>query len=249
MNSAVKIMIQLRALIAVIAFIMATAILSALGVTLNILFNRRRLDNWIMTTWGRVACKIFNVEIKVYGLEHLKRGQGAVLLFNHSSFMDILAICATLNNVRFGAKVELFKIPVFGACMRRFGTLPIARANREEVFKVYEEAKMRFARGERFALSPEGGRFHSDSLLPFKAGPFVFGINSQVPLIPVVIKGAYDVWPKGKMLANSDRWKRTIEVHVLEPVSTLGFTTSDRNLLQDKIYKVMNDLYVKPCAH
>lgn len=241
-----KIVLFLRAVIAVCLFIITTGFLSALGVTMNILFNRRRLDNWIMATWGSVSCKIFNVELKVFGLENLKRGQGAVLLFNHSSFMDILAICGTLYNVRFGAKIELFKIPVFGACMRRFGTLPISRGNREEVFKVYEEAKVRFARGERFALSPEGGRFHADQLLPFKAGPFVFGINSQVPLIPVVIKGAYDVWPKGKILANSDRWKRTIEVHVLEPVATTGHTTSERNVFQDKVYKAMNAVYTAP---
>ncbi|AZZ36964.1 1-acyl-sn-glycerol-3-phosphate acyltransferase [Bdellovibrio sp. qaytius] len=246
MKLVLKVILQLRAVVTTCLFIIATAFLSALGVTMNILFNRRRLDNWIMTTWGNLSCKIFNVELKTYGAENLKRGQGAVLLFNHASFMDILAICGALYNVRFGAKIELFKIPVFGACMRRFGTLPISRGNREEVFKVYEEAKIRFARGERFALSPEGGRFHAEQLLPFKAGPFVFGINSQVPLIPVVIKGAYEVWPKGKMLANSDRWKRTIEVHVLEPVSTEGFTTKDRTVLQDKIYKAMNAVYIAP---
>lgn len=241
-----KLVLFLRALIAIVLWVFATTFLSALGVGMNILFNRRRLDNWIMVTWGSVSFKIFNIKLKVFGLENLKRGQGAVLLFNHSSFMDILAICAALYNVRFGAKIELFKIPVFGACMRRFGTLPIARGNREEVFKVYEDAKVRFARGERFALSPEGGRFHSEKLLPFKAGPFVFGINSQVPLIPVVIKGAYEAWPKGKILANADRWVRTIEVHVLEPVSTFGHTTENRSVLQEKIYKLMNDVYTAP---
>ena len=246
MNFIFNLILKLRAVIAVFLFIVVTTVLSALGVTMNILFNRRRFDNWIMTTWGSVSCKIFNVELKAFGLENLKRGQGSVLLFNHSSFMDILAICGALYNVRFGAKIELFKIPVFGACMRRFGTLPISRGNREEVFKVYEEAKVRFARGERFALSPEGGRFHSEQLLPFKAGPFVFGINSQVPLIPVVIKGAYDVWPKGAILANSNRWKSTIEVHVLEPVPTVGYTTADRAKLQDQIYKSMNAVYLAP---
>jgi 1-acyl-sn-glycerol-3-phosphate acyltransferase len=82
-----------------------------------------------------------------------------------------------------------------------------------------------------------------EKLFPFKAGPFVFAIGAQVPIIPVVIKGAYDVWPKGKILANSDRWKRTVEVHVLSPVTTEGFTTETRSGLQDKVYKMMNDVY------
>lgn len=240
-----KIIILIRSLVAAFLFAVITGGLSLLGITLNILFNRRRIDNWIVNNWGKLSLAVFNVKLKVYGLENLDKKQGAVLLFNHSSFMDILAMCEGLYNIRFGAKAELFKIPVFGTCMRRLGTLPIARGNREEVFRIYEEAKVRFARGERFCLSPEGGRFHSDRLLPFKAGPFVFAINSQVPLIPVVIKGAYDVWPKGKLLANSDKWSRTIEIHVLPPVPTTGFTTENRGVLQEKIYQQMNEIYIK----
>lgn len=234
----------LRSFVGLILFGLLTAVLAALGITLNIIFNRRRFDNWIMSTWGKGSCWLFNVKVKAYGIENIKKARGAVFLFNHSSFMDVLAMCAAVDNIRFGGKIELFKIPIFGYCMRRFGILPIARDNREEVFKVYEEAKVRFARGERFGLSPEGGRFHSDQLLPFKAGPFIFAINSQVPLIPLVIKGAYEVWPKGKLLANSDRWSRTIEVHVLEPVPTTGITVDERGVLQNKIYKQMNDIYV-----
>lgn len=242
-----KAILFIRSLIASFLFVLITGYLSAQGVIINILFNRRSFDNWIMTTWSKLTFLVFNVDLKVYGQENLDPHQGAVILFNHSSFMDIFALCGSLYNIRFGAKIELFKIPVFGACMRRFGTLPIARSNREEVFKVYEEAKIRFARGERFALSPEGGRFHDDDkLLPFKAGPFVFGITSQVPLVPVVVKGAYAVWPKGKLSANSDRWKRTIEVHVLKSVPTVGLTNADRTALQEKIYKLMNDVYVAP---
>ena len=238
-----KLVIYIRALIAAALFAIGTTVLSASGVISNIIFNRRKFDNAIVEAWGKLAFFLFNVELKVYGQENMPQKQGAVVLFNHSSFMDIFTICKGLYNIRFGAKIELFKIPVLGACMRRFGTLPIARGNREEVFRVYEEAKVRFARGERFCLSPEGGRFHAEQLLPFKAGPFVFAINSQVPLIPVVIKGAYDVWPKGKILANSDRWKRTIEIHILPMVPTVGFTTETRGPLQEKIYKMMNDVY------
>lgn len=240
-----KLLCFFRAVVALFLFVLVTGVLSILGITLNIIFNRRKYDNWILSTWGILSFKAFNVDLKVLGAENLPKKQGSVLLFNHSSFMDILAMCYGLPNIRFGAKVELFKIPVFGYCMARFGTLPISRGNREEVFKIYEEAKVRFARGERFCLSPEGGRFHAAELMPFKAGPFVFAISSQVPLIPVVIKGAYEVWPKGRILANAEKWKRTIEIHVLEPVATTGYTTDQRGLLQDKIYKLMNDVYTR----
>jgi len=219
--------------------------MAGLGVLQNLIFNRRKFDNWIITTWGSVACGFFNVDVQVIGLEKLIPKQGAILIFNHSSFIDILAMHGFINNIRFGAKIELFKIPIFAQAMKRFGTLPIARNNREEVFKVYEEARIRFARGEKFALSPEGGRFYGEQLSRFKSGPFVFAINSQVPLIPVVINGAYECWPKDSVLPNATRISRKITIHILDPVSTIGITVSDRSSLQDLCYEKMNAVYQK----
>lgn len=226
-----------------VGFIILTMVLAAVGVLQNLIFNRRRFDNWVITTWGKFSCYLFNIKVRVNGAEKLASKQGAIVLFNHTSFMDVITMAGYLNNIRFGAKIELFKIPLFGLAIKRFGTLPIARNNREEVFKVYEEAKFRFARGEKFALSPEGGRYHGDRLAPFKAGPFVFAINSQVPLIPVVIKGAYACWPKGAILANSDRWSREVEISVLDPILTVGFDVKDRSKLQEKSYEMMNSYF------
>lgn len=238
-----KLIYWLRSFVGMILFISMTITWATLGIFLNLIFNRRRFDNWIMRSWGKATCFFFNIHVKVYGLENFIKGRGAILLFNHASFIDILAMAAELNSIRFGAKIELFKIPIFGYCMRRFGTLPIARNNREEVMKVYEEAKVRFARGEKFALSPEGGRFHGDELSSFKAGPFLFAMTAGVPLIPVVIKGAYETWPKGKILANSDKAGSVIEIHVLEPVETKNYSVETRGQLQDKIYTQMNAIY------
>lgn len=238
-----KLIIFFRAVVAIVLFVILTAALATIGIVSNFLFNRRRFDNWVMKSWGRYAFKFFNIELKIFGSENLKNKQGAVILFNHSSFIDVLTLCYGLYNVRFGAKIELFKVPLLGLCMRRFGVLPIARDNREEVFRIYDEAKARFALGERFCLSPEGGRYHGKELLPFKAGPFIFAINSQVPLIPVVIKGAYDVWPKGQILANSTKWKSIVELHILPPVLTNGFEVLQRSQLQEITYKLMNDVY------
>ena len=236
---------KITSLLSLIVFTFWTFFMAGVGVLQNLIFNRRKFDNWIITTWGRVACGLFNVDVQVVGLEKLVPKQGAILLFNHSSFIDILAMHGFINNIRFGAKIELFKIPIFAQAMKRFGTLPIARNNREEVFKVYEEARIRFARGEKFALSPEGGRFHGEQLSRFKSGPFVFAINAQVPLIPVVIKGAYACWPKESILPNADRVRRTIRIEILDPVMTAGIDVKNRSQLQDLCYDKMNSVYVR----
>lgn len=239
-----KLLIFIRSVVGTFLFILFTGLMASLGVVFNFLFNRRFLDNWVITTWGKGSCFLLNIKVKVIGLDNFKKTKGAIVLFNHSSFVDVLAMAGYLNNMRFGAKAELFKIPVFGLCMKRLGTLPIERSQREAVFKVYDEAKVRFLRGEKFALSPEGGRYHGGELSPFKSGPFVFAIGSQVPLIPVVISGAYECWPKGQILANSHRWQSKLTLTVLESYSTEGLQVEERQKIQADLYARMNHVFV-----
>jgi 1-acyl-sn-glycerol-3-phosphate acyltransferase len=122
--------------------------------------------------------------------------------------------------------------------------LPIARENREEVFKIYEEAKKRFAAGEKFALSPEGGRFYNpEHLAPFKAGPFIFAMSAGAPVVPVVLTGAYEALPKGTFLFNNYRLFHTITVKILEPIQTKEFTTEQRKDLQKLVYDRMDAVW------
>lgn len=208
----------------------------------HILFRNKKIDNWHIATWGKINYRAFGIKLKVTGQENLPQG-GCLFLFNHSSFFDIFAICGAIPGVRFGAKAELFKIPIFAQAMRMMGTLPIARQSREEVYKVYEEAKKRL-KDQSFALSPEGGRFYGPQLSPFKAGPFIFAMSAEALIVPVVILGAFECLPKGKIIPNKDKASRIIEVHILKAISSAGFETSTRQKLQAEVYAAMNPLWV-----
>lgn len=235
-----KFLILLRSFVAAIFFVVLTVFWAGVGIALNITFNSRKIDNWIITTWGKQSCFIFGVRVNVRGLEKVATERGAIVLFNHSSFIDVIAMAGYLSGVRFGAKIELFSIPIFAQAMKRFGTLPIARNNRDEVFKVYNEAKPRFARGEKFALSPEGGRFFGEQLSKFKSGPFVFAINAQVPIIPIVIHNAYAAWPKNAILPNTKAWTTTVDIQILDSVETTSHTVENRDVLMGQVYALMN---------
>lgn len=232
----------LRSVLAAIFFVIFTFFWSSLAILESLIVRSKDAESWIMGTWGKVGLWIFGVKLEVKGLENIP-DSGCLFIFNHTSFFDIFAMEAAYRHFRFGAKIELFRIPIFGAAMRQYGILPIARSNREHVFKVYQEAENRAKQGEKFALAPEGKRNRVESLLPFKAGPFIFAINSQIPLVPVVIKGAHAVLGKGKFLPNWDRWTRTIELEYLPPISSVGFTIEARGQLQEKAFKVMQPYF------
>lgn len=214
-------------------------ITSGIGVVLNLLFNSRHIDNRVIKTWCRLTCWMFGVEVAVKGEENLKTQAGCLLLFNHTSFFDIFALHSYVSNLRFGAKIELFSIPIFGVAMRRTGVLPIARTKIEEVIKVYQDAEVRVRNGEKFALAPEGTRQDRETLGPFKSGPFIFAINSKAPVVPVIIRGASEVLDNHSLVPNLGRWKRTIRVEFLPAVDSTSYTIEQRGDLQRRVFDLM----------
>ena len=185
------------------------------------------------------------IKVHVEGVENIPPKGGCLFLFNHSSFFDVFAIAGYIPGVRFGAKSELFKIPIFGNTMAAMGTLPIERAKRDEVYKIYDQAKERFSHGEMFALAPEGGRYFGKNLGPFKAGPFMFAMSAEAPVLPTVILGAHECLPKNGFLFNKNNWSSVIQIKILKAISTAHYTKENRGDLQKIVYDQMNPYWVQ----
>lgn len=189
---------------------------------------------------------MFNVKVIVEKNEFAHGSQGVIYIFNHQSFYDIFAIHSVLKNTaRFGAKIELFKIPVLNLAMKAVGALPIARDNRKEVFRVYSEAQKKFEEKWSFILAPEGTRQSEPQIGRFKKGPFIFAINAQVPLVPIVISGSYDVMPKNSLAINAGKWKRTIYISFLAPIQTTGLSPEQATELSERARELFVNEYAR----
>jgi 1-acyl-sn-glycerol-3-phosphate acyltransferase len=239
-----KFLALIRSILVTLFFPFTVIILGPLAMLCHYIFFDRKLDDYFVSLWGRICCRMCGVRVVVDGEEN-RPIEGCLYLFNHSSFFDVFALAGYMPGIRFGAKAELFKIPIFSQTMRAMNTLPIARNNRDEVYKIYEEAKARFANGEQFALSPEGGRYYGPELSPFKAGPFIFAMSAAAPVVPVVIIGAYQALPKGAFLFNPWKWSHTIHIKILKPIETTQFAEAEqRKELQKLVYDQMNPIWV-----
>jgi 1-acyl-sn-glycerol-3-phosphate acyltransferase len=213
---------RIRSVFGVIFVVPFTALFSSLTI-LSSFMGPQRIPTEVMRFWARWVLFVFGIRVVASGEENLPETGGGIITFNHQSHFDIPVLMrSTRKHVRFGAKIELFKIPVFGPAMRSVGTLPIARDNRAEVMRIYKDAEARFKDNTLFLLAPEGTRQSEPKIGRFKKGPFTFAINAGVPIIPVVIKGAYTVLPKGSLTVNVGKMSRTIYIQYLPPISTKG---------------------------
>ncbi|MCK4430868.1 MAG: 1-acyl-sn-glycerol-3-phosphate acyltransferase, partial [Candidatus Aminicenantes bacterium] len=68
-------------------------------------------------------------------------------------------------------------------------------------------------------------------LQPFKRGGFFIAIDSQVPIVPITIKGTYELMPKESFFAK----KGTVEVVFHPPVPVQGFDRDSLPGLLDRV--------------
>jgi 1-acyl-sn-glycerol-3-phosphate acyltransferase len=246
MNLTLKWLSYLRGVVASLIGLLLTFVLSLVMIFVaGVIRSRRVVDFVIIWCWSIPLVKLGGGKVEVRGSENVKTNdKGFLILFNHSSLVDIPVLYGYFpRSFRFGAKVELFKIPFFGKAMQLCGVLPIDRGNRSKVMKVYDEAIARVEKGEAFALAPEGTRMKMVELGKFKRGPFEFAINAQMDIMPVVLAGAYDMLPRHGFLLGAGKWRNKVVMQILPRVPTVGLSLEQSQELVDKVRGQMDPVF------
>ena len=199
-----------------------------------------------MSFWGRGIVRISKIKIFVEGQENLpKEKEGMIVLYNHVSYLDIPIINFILPQVRFGAKEELFRIPIFGFALRKSGSFPVARKKAFKVMSLYRKSIQRVQEGESFALAPEGTRQDGSEVKAFKRGPFVFSIEGGLSLLPVVLVGVDKIFPKRSWRIRMEVKRREVKAYVLPRIETKDLKVQDVNELKQKVQEKMAQVYSK----
>jgi 1-acyl-sn-glycerol-3-phosphate acyltransferase len=193
--------------------------------------------------WSMAVLWAAGIKVRVHGLENSDIAESRIFASNHVSWFDVPALAKVLPRYKFVAKAELFKVPIFGRAMRAAGMVEIQRDNRKAAFGAYEVAAERIRQGNSVVVFPEGTRGHAYPLRPFKKGPFVLAIAAGVPIVPIIVHGTIEIMRKGSF------WVRpgTIDIHLLEPVSTTTVDYDHREALMQtvrtRMADAMRDLY------
>ncbi len=187
--------------------------------------------------WSSAVLWAVGIKVRVHGLEKVSDQGPRIFASNHVSWFDVPSLAKVLPRYKFVAKAELFKVPIFGRAMRAAGMIEIQRENRKAAFGAYEVAAERIQAGNSVVVFPEGTRGHAYPLRPFKKGPFVLAIAAGVPIVPIIVHGTIEIMPRGSLWAHPG----TIDIHLLEPVSTAGVDYDHREALMHTVRTRMAD--------
>lgn len=134
----------------------------------------------------------------IIGGEHVPTTGGAVMVINHTGYMDFtyagLAARRSRRLVRFLAKDSVFSHPVAGPLLRGMKHIPV---DRTAGAASYAAAVTALREGRIVGVFPEATISRSFELKEFKTGAARMAAEAGVPMLPLVIWGSQRVWTKG----------------------------------------------------
>lgn len=175
--------------------------------------------------WGRVPLALCGVRLEVHGAERLEESGGRIVIFNHTSLLDIYVLAATLPRDSVVLyKKEFSRVPGLGGALRSLGMIPVDRSDHGAAVRSLAEAGRRIRDEEANCLmAPEGTRSRLGGLQNFKLGAFHLAAEHGIPLVPMIARGVERAMPMGAMLVCSG----TVRVDFLEPITTTSWTKED----------------------
>ena len=178
--------------------------------------------------------KSFGVKYKIIGT--IPNNGPFVIMHNHSSFLDLFFLPIIIKEKYTGIiAAKNFKIPIIGSILHRMKGIPIHRKNKTHSRKSIEIAQELIKEGYHIAIFPEGTRTITGKLSQLKKGGFHMAINSKVKILPIIIKGLYDIKPKTRWTINN-----SIEAIMIieKPINTI-----DQSV--DNLINKVNNLFIK----
>jgi len=152
--------------------------------------------------FGRWLCKVFcrfSSKLTVGGLENVPETGPVLLISNHQSFLDPMLCGIFIDRTTiFMARDTLFKNWLFGWMIRSVNTIPVRRG--EADITAMRTILSRLKDGYCVCLFPEGTRSPDGKISAFKPGFGLLARRGNASIVPVVIDGAFEAWPRQRKL-------------------------------------------------
>lgn len=155
-----------------------------------------------------------------------------VVVGNHQSQADPSIVSRLPWEMKWVAKIEIFRVPIAGWMMRTAGDIAVDRRDKRSRAEVLIKARDVLRKQCSVMFFPEGTRSRDGRVDRFNNGAFRLAIKERVPVLPIALDGTYDALPKHSLKFRPAT--TTMRVKVLEPIETEGLKADDAQALQER---------------
>ncbi|HEX8031831.1 MAG TPA: 1-acyl-sn-glycerol-3-phosphate acyltransferase, partial [Vicinamibacterales bacterium] len=139
--------------------------------------------------------------ITISGIENLPTNGAYIISPNHQSYVDPFLLCSKLplgvfRRLFFVGAVEYFETPFTRWFARTANLVPVDPDS--NLVPAMKAGAFGLSHGKVLVLFPEGERSIDGTVKKFKKGAPILAQSLGVPIVPVAIKGVYELWPRNR---------------------------------------------------
>lgn len=159
-------------------------------------------------------------DLKVRNRHVLPKTGGVLVVSNHQSYLDPVLLAVLMHRpFAYLADAYLFKIKPFAWLIRKLNAFPVKQGS-GDVGAMKQTIKL-LQEGWVLNIFPEGHRTHHGRLLPVQPGVALVVRRAKVPVVPAIIYGAYDAWPRHQVAPKFGRirviYRPSIDMSKMSP--------------------------------
>ncbi len=206
------------------AAIWSLAATATAGVTVGLAtLDKRRALNVMTENYPRFLLTVNGVTLNVHGREHLDT-RPAVFIFNHRTNLDTVMVSALVGRDFTGvAKKELEKHPFVGPVGKVMDVAFVERGGRAQDIESLRRIEELTAKGLSIIIAPEGHRFDTATVGPFKKGAFRMAMSAGLPIVPLIFRNAEDISGRNSTSFHAGQ----VDVIIGAPIDTADWELRD----------------------
>lgn len=175
---------------------------------------------------------------EVEGEKKLPQDGTFVVAANHQSFLDFILLFSVLSDIEltFLAAEKFYTSKLTRFVMRYSGQIKVDRKNKSKSSReeVLEKGVAALNSGRVLVIFPQGTRSRSGKIEKTFTGVAKFAVIAGVPIVPVGIRGAYQVWPSH---FKKPKFEKKISLHFGNPVIIKKTQNIDSDYKMKKFYR------------
>jgi 1-acyl-sn-glycerol-3-phosphate acyltransferase len=217
------------------SWMLVGALITLLLLTLR--FPYQKVHLWVTAPIFSSVLKLATIRLQVTIHRDFDRERRSVFTQNHVNLLDGHLAAAVIPHAFSGLmNAWQFKIPIYGWLMSMSKGIPVRRARRDRILaEISEAAADRKRIGMSVLTFPEGHRTIDGNVRPYRRGVFLMARNAGMPIVPIAVRGLYDVNNKrnGKLFFPL----RRVEVFVGPQFETEGLDDDQMGELADELQR------------
>jgi 1-acyl-sn-glycerol-3-phosphate acyltransferase len=187
---------------------------TAIGVFIVLILTLLHLKKpvrFLFQMWAKSVFIIMGKKFRVFGKENIKKGERYILVANHASLFDIVAITSFYPGISWFGHERLLKVPLFSSLLKIMDYVPFKEPTYRNTKQMIDQL-INKSKYQSVAIFPEGTRTLNGKINQFYKGFIYLFRTRDIEILPVTLNGFYKLKPKNRFYINFDS-KLDVVIH------------------------------------